>query len=236
MSTSLKIVRIHNELLGTYGDQGNAVVLAFRAKARSVEAGVLDVSYLDVMPTDGDIYLMGGAEDAAQLLSLEALQRDNNLQAALDRGAVLLAICAGFQIIGNSFEASGKKVTGLGLLNIDSASGANIGKKRFVGDIKIKSDVVKCELTGFENHAGYTTLGAGVQPLGSVVVGHGNGDNKYDGAVSGNIFGTYLHGPVLARNPEFADLLLSRALGEPLEPFNDPLATRYAEWRRKVTK
>jgi len=236
MSTSLKIVRIHNELLGTYGDQGNAVVLAFRAKARSVEAGVLDVSYLDVMPTDGDIYLMGGAEDAAQLLSLEALQRDNNLQAALERGAVLLAICAGFQIVGNTFEASGKKVAGLGLLHVDSASGANIGKKRFVGDIKIKSDVVGCELTGFENHAGYTTLAEGVQPLGSVVAGHGNGDDKYDGAVSGNIFGTYLHGPVLARNPEFADLLLSRALGEPLEPFNDPLATQYAEWRRKVTK
>ena len=236
MSTSLKIVRIHNELLGTYGDQGNADVLSFRAKARSVEAGVLDVSYLDVMPTDGDIYLMGGAEDAAQLLSLEALQRDNNLQAALERGAVLLAICAGFQIIGNSFEASGKKVGGLGLLNIDSASGSNIGKKRFVGDIKIKSDVVGCDLTGFENHAGYTTLGAGLQPLGSVVVGHGNGDDKYDGAVSGNIFGTYLHGPVLARNPEFADLLLSRAVGEPLEPFNDPLAIQYAEWRRKVTK
>ena len=96
--------------------------------------------------------------------------------------------------------------------------------------------MVGCELTGFENHAGYTTLGQGVQPLGSVVVGHGNGDDKYDGAVSGNIFATYLHGPVLARNPEFADLLLSRALGEPLEPFNDPLATRYAEWRRKITK
>jgi len=236
MSKSLKIVRIHNELLGTYGDQGNADVLAFRAKARFVEARVLDVSYLDVMPTDGDIYLMGGAEDAAQLLSLEALRRDNNLRVALDRGAVLLAICAGFQIIGNSFEASGKKVAGLGLLNIDSASGANIGKKRFVGDIKIKSEVVGCELTGYENHAGYTTLGVGVQPLGSVIVGHGNGDDKYDGAVSGNIFGTYLHGPVLARNPEFADLLLSRALGESFAPFNDPLATQYAEWRRKVTK
>jgi len=236
MSKALKIVRIHNELLGTYGDQGKADVLTFRAKARSIDAHILDVSYLDVMPTDGDIYLMGGAEDAAQLLSLEALQRDNNLQTALERGAVLLAICAGFQIIGNSFEASGKRVSGLGLLNIDSASGANIGKKRFVGDIKIKSDAVGCELTGFENHAGYTTLGEGVQPLGSVVVGHGNGDDKYDGAISGNIFGTYLHGPVLARNPEFADLLLSRALGEPLEPFNDPLATRYAEWRRKVTK
>jgi lipid II isoglutaminyl synthase (glutamine-hydrolysing) len=236
MSKALKIVRIHNELLGTYGDRGNAEVLAFRAKARNIDARVVDVSYLDAFPTDGDIYLMGGAEDAAQLLSLEALERDKNLQLALERGAVLLAVCAGFQIIGNSFEASGKKSSGLGILDIDSASGANIGKKRFVGDIKINSDVVGCELTGFENHAGYTTLGPGVQPLGSVIVGHGNGDDKCDGAVSGNIFGTYLHGPVLARNPEFADLLLSRARGEPLEPFNDPLATRYAEWRRKVTK
>ena len=236
MSKSLKIVRIHNELLGTYGDQGNADVLAFRAKARAIGARVIEVSYLDVMPTDGDIYLMGGAEDAAQLLSLEALQRDNNLQTALDRGAVLLAICAGFQIIGKSFEVSSKKVTGLGLLNVDSTSGTNIGKKRFVGDIKIRSEVVGCKLTGFENHAGYTILGAGVQPLGSVIVGHGNGDDKNDGAVSGNIFGTYLHGPVLARNPEFADLLLSRAVGEALEPYEDSLATRYSQFCSNVIK
>jgi len=234
MSKALKIVRIHNELLGTYGDQGNADVLGYRAKARNINAHVVDVSYLDVLPTDGDIYLMGGAEDAAQLLSLEALLRDNNLELALDRGAVLLAVCAGFQIIGNSFEASGKKVSGLGLLDIDSASGANIGKKRFVGDIKIKSDVVGCELTGFENHAGYTTLSAGVQPLGSVIAGHGNGDDKYDGAVSGNIFGTYLHGPVLARNPEFADLLLSMAIGEQVSQYEDGLATKYAQLRREA--
>ena len=232
MSKALKIVRIHNELLGTYGDQGNADVLAFRAKARNIDAQIADISFLDVLPTDGDIYLMGGAEDAAQLLSLEALQRDNNLQAALDHGAVLLAICAGFQIIGNSFEASGKKVSGLGLLDVDSASGANIGKKRFVGDTKIKSGVVGCELTGFENHAGYTTLGSGVQPLGVVVVGHGNGDGKYDGAIKGNIFGTYLHGPVLARNPEFADLLLSMAIGEQVSQYDDNLATKYARMRR----
>ena len=205
MSKALKIVRIHNELLGTYGDQGNADVLAFRAKARNIDAQIVDISFLDVLPTDGDIYLMGGAEDAAQLLSLEALERDNNLQMALDRGAVLLAVCAGFQIVGNSFEASGKKVSGLGLLDVDSASGANIGKKRFVGDTKIKSGVVGCELTGFENHAGYTTLGTGVQPLGEVIVGHGNGDDKYDGAVSGNIFGTYLHGCLLYTSPSPRD-------------------------------
>ena len=236
MKNTLKIVRIHNELLGTYGDQGNAEVLQFRAKARSIEAHVVDVSYLEDLPIDGDIYLMGGAEDSAQLLSLEALQRDQNLQLALNNGAVLLAVCAGFQIIGNSFEAAGRRMPGLGLLDVESISGGSMGRKRFVGDVKIESEIVGCELTGFENHAGYTTLGVDVKPLGRVIVGNGNGDGKFDGATKGNIYGTYLHGPVLARNPEFADFLLSRAMGKEIAPFEDLLATKYAIWRRKVIR
>lgn len=228
----IKIVRIHNELLGTYGDQGNAEVLAFRAKFHGITTKIVDISYLDKLPTNGGIYLMGGAEDAAQLLSLEAIQRDGVLPMVIEGGAVVLAVCAGYQLLGSSFYANGKKVEGLGLLDVDSFP----GNKRFVGDIKVKSNILGVELTGFENHAGKTLLGNGVEPFGRVITGFGNGDEKFDGAISGNVFGTYMHGPVLARNPEFADLLLCRAIGRKYTQIEDPLATKYAKWRRKVTK
>jgi len=231
MST-VKIVRIHNELLGTYGDTGNAEVLAFRAKFHGITTEIIDVTYLDKLPTNRGIYLMGGAEDAAQLLSLEAIRRDDALPMAIEGGAVLLGVCAGYQLLGNSFYANGQKSEGLGLINVDSIP----GDKRFVGDIKVKSRTLGVELTGFENHAGQTLLGEGVEPFGKVITGFGNGDKKFDGAVSGNIFGTYMHGPVLARNPEFADLLLCRATGRKYTQIEDPLASKYAQWRRKVTK
>ena len=230
--SSIKIIRIHNELLGTYGDRGNADVLAFRAKFHGITTVIIDVSYLEKLPTNGNIYLLGGAEDAAQLLSLEAIRRDDVLPTAIEGGAVVLAVCAGFQIIGNSFHASGKEVEGLGFLDVKSIP----GKERFVGDIKVKSSILNMELTGFENHGGQSLLGEGVEPFGRVVTGHGNGDGKFDGAVLGNVFGTYMHGPVLARNPEFADLLLCRATGRKYQTIEDPLASQYAAWRRKVTK
>ncbi len=230
--SSIKIIRIHNELLGTYGDRGNADVLAFRAKFHGITTEIIDVSYLEKLPTNGNIYLLGGAEDAAQLLSLEAIRRDDVLPTAIEGGAVVLAVCAGFQIIGNSFHASGKEVEGLGFLDVKSIP----GKERFVGDIKVKSSILNMELTGFENHGGQSLLGEGVEPFGRVVTGHGNGDGKFDGAVLGNVFGTYMHGPVLARNPEFADLLLCRATGRKYQTIEDPLASQYAAWRRKVTK
>ena len=154
------------------------------------------------------------------------------MQGAIERGAVVLAVCAGFQIIGNSFWANGQEVEGLGLLDVKSVP----GKKRFVGDVKSKSTVLGLELTGFENHAGKTILGNNAKPFAKVSIGHGNGDGKYDGAVDGNVFGTYMHGPILARNPEFADLLLTRATGRKYSQISDPLATQYATWRRKVTK
>jgi CobQ-like glutamine amidotransferase family enzyme len=229
--SSIKIVRIHNELLGTYGDRGNADVLAFRAKFHGITTEVIDVAYLEKLPTNGNIYLLGGAEDAAQLLSLDAIRRDGTLPMAIDGGAVVLGVCAGFQIIGNNFYASGQEVEGLGFLNVKSLP----GKERFVGDIKVRSTILNIELTGFENHAGQTFLGNDVEPFGKVITGYGNGDRKFDGAVSGNVFGTYMHGPVLARNPEFADLLLCRATGRKFTLIDDPIATDYARWRRKVT-
>lgn len=223
---TLIIVRIHNELLGTYGDRGNADVLAYRAGFNGIVAHIVDVSYRDAMPSDGDIYLLGGAEDAAQVLSCEALRGFNF------KDRVVLAVCAGFQILGNSYYASGVKQKGLGVIDMETIP----GESRFVGDIKISSDIVGVDLTGFENHGGATNLADGITPLGNVITGMGNGHTGVDGAVVGNVFGTYLHGPVLARNPEFADLLLERAIGHALPRVNDPLADEYAMWRRAAIK
>jgi CobQ-like glutamine amidotransferase family enzyme len=229
----LSIVRIHNELLGTYGNRGNAEVLAFRAHLNGLGAVVADVGYRDPLPSGGDIYLLGGAEDAAQVLSLTALSADKNFASAISNGAVLLAVCAGFQIIGKSFtNGAGETVQGLDLLDVSTVP----GDRGYVGDIKVRSDIVKNELTGFENHGGKTILGATARPFAKVISGFGNGDSGVDGAISGNIFGTYLHGPVLARNPEFADHLLALVAGEKAIGFTDELALEYAAWRREVTR
>jgi CobQ-like glutamine amidotransferase family enzyme len=163
------------------------------------------------------------------------------LNKAVKKGAVVLAICAGFQILGSTFISRDETVEGLGLLDVTTAPGS----RRLVGDIAIKSEFFDEPLTGFENHGGVTTLGSDATPFGRVIAGNGNGiagvdGAGVDGAVSGNVFGTYLHGPVLARNPEFADLLLARALGATNLPAsieaNDELAQRYAQWRRSVIK
>jgi hypothetical protein len=228
----LEIIRIHNELLGTYGDQGNAEVLAFRAKLAGIKARVSDIAYNDELPTTGDIYLLGGAEDAAQALSLEAMQRKMALNKAVTKGAVVLAICAGFQIIGESFVSRDEKTAGLGLLDVSTEPGG----KRLVGDIAVTSELLGLTLTGFENHGGVTTLGAAAQPFGQVIQGNGNGVGGVDGAINGNVFGTYLHGPVLARNPEFADLLLARATGKEIAQIDDSLANQYAAWRRSLVQ
>jgi len=228
----LSIVRIHNELLGTYGDRGNADVLAFRAHLNGIGAEVIDVSYREKLPESADIYLLGGAEDAAQSLSLMALKESGSLNRAVNHGATLLAICAGFQIIGQSFtNGQGDVIAGLGLLDVTTTP----GKVRFVGDIKISSSLIDCEFTGFENHGGATEIGSSVQAFGKVLVGHGNGYSQLDGAVSGKVYGTYLHGPLLARNPEFADYLLAQATDSEIN-YSDEIAQEYALWRRRVTK
>ena len=206
--SQLRIIRIHNELLGTYGDQGNAEVLAFRAKNLGIDSIIIDISYDQAIPRDGSIYLLGGAENAAQLLSLEAMKRDNALKDAIADGAVLLAVCAGFQIIGNTFWAGDKKVDGLGLLDIETDAGTD---QRCVGDVVAHSSIFNLDLIGFENHAGRTVLGSSTKPFATVTSGFGNGDGKTDGAVQGNVIGTYMHGPVLARTPALADLLIARA-------------------------
>ena len=228
----LEIIRIHNELLGTYGDRGNADVLHYRAKLRKIRTRITDISYLEPLPKMGDIYLLGGAEDAAQLLSLTALRKGAVLKRAANRGAVVLAICAGFQILGSKYITRDEEIAGLGLLDVTTTP----GDQRLVGDIAVQTKLFESPLTGFENHSSVTTLGEWVEAFGTVLQGNGNGVAGVDGAINGNVFGTYLHGPLLARNPEFADLLIERVIGTAIPSVDDALATQYANWRRVLIK
>ncbi|GLW96428.1 glutamine amidotransferase [Microtetraspora sp. NBRC 16547] len=218
MTSHLRLVWIYPDLLSTYGDQGNVLVLEQRARARGMSVETVHVRSSDPVPEQGDIYLIGGGEDRPQILGAERLRRDGGLQRAIGRGAALLAVCAGYQIMGTVFGGEeGQPVPGIGLLDISSGR----GERRAVGELAAEVDPALGVpmLTGFENHMGVTRLGPGVRPLSRTIVGTGNGDGT-EGCYAGKVVGTYLHGPALARNPALADLLLVWAVG-PLAPLDD---------------
>jgi CobQ-like glutamine amidotransferase family enzyme len=211
----MRIVTVYPDLLGTYGDRGNGLVLARRARLRGLDAEHVEARSDEALPR-AELYCVGGGEDGPQLLAVQRLGDDGGLGRALGDGAVVLAVCAGLQVLGRSFPGpDGGRAGGLGLLGVDTVQSA---LPRAVGEVVVEGPEGVGSLSGFENHAGRTVRDEGVAALGRVVRGVGNGDGT-DGAMSGNLVATYLHGPVLARNPRFADWLLARALGRPsLEP------------------
>ncbi len=303
-ASALRVVVVHPELLGTYGDGGNGTVLAARAAWRGFPVEVVLAGAEDPLPQSGDVYVLGGGEDGPQAQAADLLAR-GSLERAVAGGAVVLAVCAGFQVVGSSFPGpDGQPRRGLGLLDVTTAKrrgpravgellaepigdneiegaehggarrdgvrrggarrdgarrdgagrdgaeasgsdgpdanaagsspgtppatvpGREIRSPRASGKREVQAIAAKVvhdggPLTGFENHSGATTLGSGVRPLARVVVGVGNDGNGGEGAWSGTVVGTYLHGPVLARNPALADALLVMAIGSPLNPLSD---------------
>jgi CobQ-like glutamine amidotransferase family enzyme len=212
---SVKIVSIFPEVLGTYGDHGNARILAHLVRRSGETPEVVTVSVNEAVPLDGDVYLLGGGEDGPQALAARRLREGSPLHHVVKRGAAILAVCAGYQLLGRSFVAEGKTLPGLGLLPIESVP----APKRMVGEVLSEPliGISQALMTGFENHGGMTILDDGAQPLARVRHGNGNGDDGYDGVIHASIIGTYLHGPVLARNPGLAQLLLAR-VGIAVEP------------------
>jgi len=217
----VSIALLYPELLGTYGDGGNATVLAQRLRWRNIPAEVVDVHAGEPIPSSCQIYVMGGGEDAPQALAARELRSGSALVDAVAGGAAVLAVCAGLQVLGNRFAGEdGKAHDGLGLL--DCETHRDDGPRR-VGEVVVTPDpsLDLPDLTGYENHGGVTTIGPDAQPLGRVVVGHGNdGGDGTEGIVNDRVVGTYLHGPVLARNPALADHLLTSVLGA-LDPLDD---------------
>lgn len=219
----VEIVLVYQSLLGIYGDRGNATVLQKRLAWRGFDAVLTTVEPGDPLPDTGAVYLLGGGEDSAQISAARALQADGGLHRAVDRRAVVFAVCAGYQIVGKSFTVGDNEeaIEGLGLLDVTSTR----GPVRAVGEMLSRwqrPDGTEELLTGFENHGGYTRLGPTAGPLATVEIGIGNCDDGTEGAVNGTVIGTYPHGPVLARNPALADHLLELALGRPLRPLPRP--------------
>jgi lipid II isoglutaminyl synthase (glutamine-hydrolysing) len=217
--SKVRIGLVLPDVMGTYGDGGNAVVLRQRLLLRGIAAEIVEITLADPVPESLDLYTLGGAEDYAQRLATRHLLRYPGLQRAAARGAPVLAICAAVQVLGHWYEtSSGERVDGVGLLDATTAP----QETRTIGELVTKPLLagVTESLTGFENHRGGTILGTAASPLGAVVKGAGNrtGDG-FDGAVQGSVVATYMHGPCLARNPQLADLLLSKVVGEltPLE-------------------
>ena len=218
---TVRIGLVLPDVMGTYGDGGNAVVLRQRLLLRGIAAEIVEITLADAVPESLDLYTLGGAEDYAQRLATKHLLRHPGLQRAASRGAPVLAICAAIQVLGHWYETSaGERVEGVGMLDLTTSP----QPERTIGEVVSNPllDGLTEALTGFENHRGGTVLGPAARPLAAVVKGAGNrlGDG-FDGAVQGSVVATYLHGPCLARNPELADLLLSRVVG-PLAPLELP--------------
>ena len=233
----VEVVLIYQSLLGIYGDRGNASVLVKRLAWRGFDPVLSTVEPGDPLPDTGDVYLLGGGEDAAQISAVRALQADGGLHRAVDRGAAVLAVCAGYQIIGRSFTVGedDKVVEGLGLLDVTTTR----GPVRAVGEILsrwVGHDGDEQWLTGFENHGGHTRLKPGVQPLATVEIGTGNCSDGTEGAIAGKVIGTYPHGPLLARNPVLADHVLELALDTELGPLDRPEVTELRRQRLQAVR
>ncbi|AKK07667.1 type 1 glutamine amidotransferase [Corynebacterium testudinoris] len=239
------------DVLGTYGDDGNALVLRQRARMRGMDADILHIKLGDAVPADLDVYCVGGGEDTAQILAAEHLIADGGLTRAANNGRPVFAVCAGLQVLGESFRASGRVIDGVGLLDATTTA----LERRAINEVAttptgvgITAELTE-PLTGFENHLGATILGPAAEPLGRVTRGVGNCDvaaaadlpddsrqRFAEGAVQGSVIATYLHGPALARNPQLADLLLARAMGvalADLEPLDIPAIDRLRKERLK---
>ena len=223
----ITLVHLYPREMNIYGDTGNVVVLTRRMQWRGIPVEVVPVNLGDRLPASADIILGGGGQDAAQgALSDDFLAKGPDLRAMAADDVVMLAICGSYQLLGHEFlTQEGVRIPGVGVLDVETHG----SRTRLIGNIAVDSADAG-RLVGYENHSGLTRLGPGATPLGTASAGQGNnGEDRTEGAVFRNVIGTYLHGPVLAKSPEFADFLLRRALtrrsmSTDLEPLDDSLA------------
>ncbi len=226
----LKIAHMYPELMNLYGDCGNIAALVQRCRWREIPVEVTPVGVGDSLADDYDILFIGGGQDREQLLVRDDLMSHRQeLVEMVAGGLVVLAVCGGYQLLGHEFLThQGDLIDGLGLLDVTTVG----GRKRLIGNVVARADWLpgRPVLIGFENHSGRTKVGPKAQPLAKVESGFGNnGSDATEGARNGHVFGTYLHGSLLPKNPWFADYLLEAALkrrrGDDfrLEPLDDAL-------------
>jgi lipid II isoglutaminyl synthase (glutamine-hydrolysing) len=224
----LVVAHLYPEHLNIYADRGNMAVLAGRLGWRGVELGIVPCEPGDPLP-DADLYYLGGGQDRDQRLIVpDLLSRALDLRHAVDDGACVLGVCGGYQLLGHWYRSrQGDEMRGIGLVDLTTQAGPT----RMIGNIvmRCRLDGEEATVVGFENHAGRTRLGPGLEPLGTVIEGFGNnGEDGGEGVRQGRVVGTYVHGPLLPKNPWLADWLIRQALARrhgdvELEPLDDGL-------------
>ncbi|MEJ7789370.1 MAG: hypothetical protein WKF29_05740 [Thermoleophilaceae bacterium] len=226
MTATLRVCALYPELMNIYADRGNIAVLQARCEWRGLgfelASSTLGESF---EPGDHDLFYIGGGQDRDQIAVAEDMQATKRagLHSAADRGAVVLAVCGGYQLLGESYVLGERELPGVGLVDLRTVREAG---ERLIGNCAIEADLGNGPrvIAGFENHGGRTHLGAGEQPLGHVLKGHGNnGRDGLEGVRRANVIGTYLHGPILPKNVWLADRLIELALGVELEPLDDAM-------------
>jgi hypothetical protein len=235
----ITIVPIYPTLLSIYADRGNVRVLEQRCAWRGIDYRVQPLALgADLDPGSADIILLGGGQDRDQVLVARELIRQTPLiRAAIDDGACLLAVCGGYQLLGHRYRGhQGDDIPGTGLVDLETVA----GDTRLIGNVLVDCGGGRT-MVGFENHAGRTWLGGGVQPLGRVIAGAGNnGEDRTEGCRAERIVGTYVHGPLLPKNPWIADELIGHALarrdGGALTPLDDALELRTAEGAATIAR
>lgn len=249
MSYKIKLYHLYPDAMNLYGDIGNVICLRQRCQWRDIDFEVIDVKIGDKIDfSDADIIYLGGGQDRGQKIIQNDLQkRKNEIKEAIESGAVALTICGGYQLFGKYFKTKdGEEIPGIEIFDAHTIA----GEKRLIGNVIAETvndiGLKDVSLVGFENHSGITTLGSETKPLAKVIKGFGNdGKGEFEGGYYKNAFGTYLHGPLLPKNPEFADLLLERALKyrykdiAPLEKLDNNFEKRAHEFaikRAKISK
>ncbi len=225
----LRVCALYPDLMNIYADRGNLLMLERRCAWRGIGFRVDAAGIGDAVDPDAhDVFYLGGGQDRDQrlcALDLVSTKRDA-LHAAAARGAIVLGVCGGYQLLGHRYELGSSEIPGLGLVDLETIRSTD--GSRLIGNVAIEVRLDDDEprvLAGFENHGGRTHLGAGEQSLGRVLTGHGNtGSSGVEGVRHGSVIGTYLHGPLLPKNAWFADWLIRAATGlEELEPLDDTL-------------
>jgi len=232
MSAVLRLCHLYPGQMNIYADRGNIAVLARRLEWRGMRLEVSEAGLGDrIEPGAHDLYYLGGGQDRDQAAVAEDLvaTKGEALREAVAGGAAALCVCGGFQLAGHGYTGTdGSRMPGVGILDLDTVAGPT----RLIGNLVIEAELggERRRVVGFENHAGRTRLGPGCRPLGRVVHGHGNnGEDGLEGGVAGRVIGTYLHGPLLPKNPWLADRVIAWALahrlGDPpeLAPLDDAL-------------
>jgi lipid II isoglutaminyl synthase (glutamine-hydrolysing) len=218
---ALRVLSLYPELMNIYADRGNIAVLRARCEWRGLGFELASASLGESFdPEAHDLFYMGGGQDRDQVAVAKDMEHTKReaLHSAAGRGAVVLAVCGGYQLLGHSYELGGEQLPGVGLVDLRTIREAG---PRLIGNCAIEADLGTGPrvIAGFENHGGRTYLGHGETPLGRVLRGHGNnGRDGFEGVHTDNVIGTYLHGPLLPKNVWLADRLIELALGIELEP------------------